>query len=133
MEVTIGVSDVVGSTTGVVDVVVGSGDADVAEETTAAAVEATFSEEPKLLDAVVEVPLLTSTLLTITTSPSMLVILTSTVAVPNPLDCSKKLYVWRVVVCHVLPPSVLTSRLATALLALTTWILNQYSETPSLL
>ena len=50
-----------------------------------------LDEEPKLLDAVVEAPLLTVTLLTITTSPSTLVILTSTVVVPKPLEFSKKL------------------------------------------
>lgn len=41
-------------------------------------------EVPKLHDAVVEAPLLTSTLLMITESPLSLVTLTSTVVVPNP-------------------------------------------------
>lgn len=64
---------------------------DVLEETMAADVDVTVPEEPKLLDAVVEAPLLTSTLFTITISPSTLVIFTSTVVVPNPLEFSKKL------------------------------------------
>ena len=122
-----GVSEVVGSTTGVVDAVGLTGEADdVEEETTAAAEEVTVpDEEPKLLEAVVEAPLLILTSLTMTMSPSTLVILTSTVVVPVPLEISKKLYVCRVVVCQVLPPSVLTSRLATALSAFTTCMLNQ--------
>jgi hypothetical protein len=97
--------------------------------------EAAFTggPDPKLLDAVVEVPLDTSTFFTITMSPEELVTFTSTVAVPKPLECSKKLYGCLVVPCHVDPPSVLTSRLATALLALTTCMLNQYCDTPSLL
>lgn len=70
-------------------------------------------EEPKFEVAVVLAPLLISTSLTITTLPSVLVTLTSTVVVPKPLEFSKKLYVWRVVDCHVLPPSVLTSKLFT--------------------
>jgi len=61
------------------------------EETTAATVDATVADEPKLLDAVVEAPLLIPTLFTITISPSVLVIFTSTVVVPNPLEFSKKL------------------------------------------
>lgn len=122
---TTGVSDVVGAETGVVDMVGWTGDDEVVDETIAATVEPTVPDEPKLLDASVEVPPLTVTSLTITTSPSTLVILTSTIVVPNPLEFSKKLYVWRVVVCQVLPPSVLTSRLATALFALTTCMLNQ--------
>jgi hypothetical protein len=44
------------------------------------------SADPKLLDAVVEAPLATSTLLTTTTSPSTLVTFTSTVVVPKPLE-----------------------------------------------
>lgn len=48
-------------------------------------------EDWKLLDAVVDAPLLTSTLSIITTSPLLLVILISTVVVPKPEDCSKKL------------------------------------------
>jgi len=46
---------------------------------------------PKLPDAVVDVPLETSTFLTITISPSILETFTSTVAVPKPLEYSKKL------------------------------------------
>lgn len=130
VETTTGASVVAGTTTRVLDVELGS--EDVVEETPEAA-EATAPEESKLLEAVVEAPLLTSTLSIMTISPSTLVIFTSTVVVPNPLEFSKKLYVWRVVDCQVLPPSVLTSRLATALLALTTCIENQYAETPSLL
>lgn len=61
------------------------------EATTAATVEAEVPEVPKLLEAVVEAPLLTSTLLMITTSPLSAVTLTSTVVVPKPEDCSKKL------------------------------------------
>jgi hypothetical protein len=62
------------------------------EATTAAAVDVEEDpEDPKLLEAVVDAPLLTSTLLTITTSPLSPVTLTSTVVVPNPEDCSKKL------------------------------------------
>lgn len=48
-------------------------------------------EVPKLLDAVVEAPLLISTLLTMTESPLSLVTLTSTVVVPKPELFSKKL------------------------------------------
>lgn len=61
--------------------------------TTAAADEDTEEdpEDPKLLEAVVDAPLLTSTLLTITTSPLSAVTFTSTVVVPNPEACSKKL------------------------------------------
>ena len=120
-----GLSDIVGVATGVTDVVGSTGDGEVVDETIATALEVTVPDESKLLDASVEAPLLTVTSLIITTSPSTLVILTSTVVVPNPLEFSKKLYVWRVVVCQVLPPSVLTSRLATALFALTTCMLNQ--------
>jgi hypothetical protein len=87
----------------------------------------------KLFDAVIETPLLTSTLLIMTISPSPLVTLTSTVVVPKPEDRSKKLYVCLVVDCQVLPPLVLTSRLETALFALTTCMLNQKAEAPSLL
>ena len=87
----------------------------------------------KLLDAVVDAPLATSTPLTIMTSPSTLVTFTSTVVVPKPLEYSKKLYDCLTVPVHVEPPSMLTSRLATALLALTTCMLNQYALTPSLL
>jgi len=144
---TIGVSDVVGMAIAAADVeavangasevlttagVVDSGvDLEVVEETTAAAVDATVPEEPKLLDAVVDAPLLTSTSFTMTTSPFTLVILTSTVVVPVPLDISKKLYVWRVVASQVLPSSAVTSTLATAWLPLTTCIENQYADTPS--
>ncbi len=81
--------------------------------------------DPKFLEAVIEVSLLISTLFTITTSPSKLVTFISTVVVPNPLGFSKKLYVCLVVPCQVLPPSVLTSRLVTRLLAFTTCMLNQ--------
>jgi hypothetical protein len=94
---------------------------------------ASADEEPKFVDAVTNVSLLTGTELTMTTSPSTLVTLTSTVNVPKPLAFWKKLYDCRVVGCHVLPPFVLTSKLWTALLALTTCMLNQYCETPSLL
>jgi hypothetical protein len=48
-------------------------------------------EVPKLLDAVTDWPLATGTSFTITTSPFTLVTLTSTVAVPNPLEFWKKL------------------------------------------
>jgi hypothetical protein len=48
-------------------------------------------DDPKLLDAVMEVPLLIPTLFMMTTSPSTLVILTSTVVVPKPIEFSKKL------------------------------------------
>jgi hypothetical protein len=81
--------------------------------------------DPKLLDAVVEAPLATSTLLTTTTSPSTLVTFTSTVVVPKPLEYWKKLYGCLAVPTQVDPPLVLTSRLVTALLALTTCMLNQ--------
>ena len=145
-----GAADVVWTTTGSSDVLEMTGAAawevlettatgvvdaglDVVEETAAAFVDEDVLEEPKLLDAVVDAPPLISTSLTRTTSPSTLVILTSTVVVPVPLDISKKLYVWRVAVSQVDPPSVLTSRLETALLALTTCIENQYADTPSLL
>jgi hypothetical protein len=50
-----------------------------------------FPEDPKLLSAVTEDPALVATFFTITTSPSELVTLISTVAVPNPLEFSKKL------------------------------------------
>jgi hypothetical protein len=43
------------------------------------------------------------------------------------------LYDCRVVPCHVLPPSVLTSSFATGWLALTTCIENQYADVPDLL
>ena len=95
--------------------------------------ESLISEDPKLLLAVTEVSLLIVTPLTITTSPSTLVTLISTVVVPKPSEFSKKLYDCLVVECHVFPPSVLTSRLETLLLALTTCMLNQYADTPSLL
>jgi len=80
----------------------------------AATDELALLEVPKFELAVTLAPLLTSTSLTMTTLPSVLVTLTSTVVVPNPLEFSKKLYVERVVDCHVLPPSVLTSKLSTA-------------------
>ena len=136
VRVAIEASEVVETRTGAADVegmVTGASEVDEVEALGAAPVDATIPDDPKLLDAGVEAPLLTSTFLRMTTSPSSLVTLTSTAVVPNPLDCSKKLYDWRVVVCQVLPPSVLTSRLATALLALTTCMENQYAETPSLL
>lgn len=139
--------ELVDSTTGVyaatlVDVVASPAAVDTArgvdevEATTAATTDEDAEEDPedpKLLEAVVDAPLLTSTLLIMRTSPLSLVILTSTVVVPNPEDCSKKLYVCLVVDCQMLPPSVLTSRDDTAWLAFTTCMLNQYSETPSLL
>lgn len=108
---------------------------DVDEATTAAALtlETTPEEDPKLLAAFVDSPATTFTPLMVTTSPSVLVTLTSTVVVPKPLDFSKKLYSCLVVDFQVLPPSVLTSRVETSLLALTTCMLNQYAETPSLL
>jgi hypothetical protein len=118
---------------GVDDAATGDADSDGDEATGVDAAEATAPEDPKLLDAVVKAPLLIPTLFTMTTSPSTLVTLISAVVVPVPLDISKKLYVCRIVDCHVLPPSVLTSRVETAWLALTTCILNQNSETPSLL
>lgn len=87
--------------------------------------------EPKLPDAVIDESLDTSTLLTITTSPSMLVTFTSTGAAPKPPEYWKKLYDFLSVLCQVEPPSVLTSRLATALLALTTCMLNHHCDAPS--
>jgi len=80
-----GATDVVG--TGVTTFTTDDVDCGAADEAT------TLDEpdEPKFLDAVIDTPLLTVTLLTITTSPSSLVILTSTVVVPKPDDCSKKL------------------------------------------
>lgn len=48
-------------------------------------------DDPKLLDAVVDAPLLILTSLTITTSPLSLVTLISTVVVPKPAEFSKKL------------------------------------------
>lgn len=59
------------------------------EATTAATADAGVTvdpDEPKLLDAVVDAPLLMSTLLTITTSPLSLVTLISTVVVPKPAE-----------------------------------------------
>ena len=105
----------------------------VAAEDATGETSPTAPADPKLLDAVVEAPLATSTSLTTTTSPSTLVTFTSTVVVPKPLEYWKKLYDCLVVPVHVDPPSVLTSRLVTALLALTTCMLNQYADTPSLL
>lgn len=90
-----------------------------------AAVGPAAPADPKLADAVVEAPLATWTWSTTTTSPSTLVTRTATAAVPKPLSCWKKLYDCRVVPVHVAPPSVLTSRLETARLALTTCMLNQ--------
>jgi hypothetical protein len=114
---------------------VATGVAATGEEDTAATTDELPEEEevPKLVAAVVLAPETTETPLTVTTLPSVLVTLTSTVVVPKPAEFSKKLYVCLVVACHVLPPSVLTSRLLTALLAFTTCIENQYAETPSLL
>jgi len=94
-------------------------------------VAAVLPDDAKLLSAVTEDPAPTSTFFTMTTSPSELVTLMSIVFTPNPLGFSKKLYVCLVVPCQVLPPSVLTSSLETALSALTTCMLNQYTETPS--
>jgi len=137
-----GMEVVVAGTAGAT-VVFGASGVELAAWTTGAVVDnvcgaaelatATAPDEPKLLEAVVDAPLLTVTLFTITTSPSVLVILTSTVVVPKPEAFWKKLYDCRVVDWYVLPPSVLTSRLSTALLALTTCMLNQKAETPSLL
>lgn len=56
------------------------------EATIADAEFALDPDEPKLLDAVVDAPLLTSTSLTITTSPLSLVTLISTVVVPKPAE-----------------------------------------------
>lgn len=81
-----GVGDTVG-----VDTALSSRDEEVVD--CAEALEdatAAFSDVPKLLVAVVELPLETPTSLTITTSPFALVILTSTV-VPKPDEFSKKL------------------------------------------
>lgn len=102
-------------------------------EDAAGEISAAAPLDPKLPDAVVDAPLATWTSLTIITLPSTLVTLTSTVVVPKPLEYSKKLYGCLVVPVHVDPPSMLTSRLETAPLALTTCMLNQYAETPSLL
>jgi len=127
---------VVGSTAKPAETEVGEGTIvdEGATDDTATELEATvLPEDAKLLFAVTDDPELIPTSFTITTSPSELVTLTSTVVVPNPLEFSKKLYVCRVVPCQVLPPSVLTSSLETALLALTTCMLNQNAETPSLL
>lgn len=84
-------------------------------------------------DAVVCASLSTVTSLTVTVVPDAPVTRTVTVSVPNPLVFSKKLYSVRVVLCHVLPPSVLTSKLSTASLALTTCMENQYALVPDLL
>jgi hypothetical protein len=108
---------------------VGAGDVVDAAGSTAL----TAPEVPKFDVAVTDDPLLIPTELTTTTEPSAAVTLTSTVVVPVPLEISKKLYVCRVAIVQVLPPSVLTSRLLTAWFALTTCMLNQYCETPSLL
>jgi hypothetical protein len=74
---------------GVEDGTAGEGE----EDATAAAATAVAGvpEEGKLALAVTTRSGLTSTLLTITTSPSILVTFTSTVVVPNPLEFSKKL------------------------------------------
>jgi hypothetical protein len=61
------------------------------EEVIGAITEAPTPEFPKLPEAVVVLSLVTATSLTITTSPSTLVILTSTVDVPKPLEFSKKI------------------------------------------
>jgi hypothetical protein len=107
-------------------------DDDTAIDETAAELEAAvLPDEAKLLSAVTDDPAPTSTFFTITSSPSELVTLMSIVFAPNPLEFSKKLYVCLVVACQVLPPSVLTSSLETALLAFTTCMLNQYTDTPS--
>lgn len=83
------------STAEVVEVVCGASDEEeeeVDKALTDEEVAATALEpEPKLLLAVTEAPLLTFTSFTITTSPSVLVTLISTVVVPKPEDCSKKL------------------------------------------
>lgn len=101
-------------------------DDDTATDELATELEAAvLPDEAKLLSAVTDDPAPTSTFSTITTSPSELVTLISMVFTPNPLEFSKKLYVCLVVACQVLPPSVLTSNLETALLALTTCMLNQ--------
>jgi hypothetical protein len=107
-------------------------DDDTATDKTGTELEAAvLPDEAKLLSAVTDDPASTSTFFTITSSPSELVTLMSIVFTPNPLEFSKKLYVCLVVACQVLPPSVLTSSLETALLALTTCMLNQYTDTPS--
>jgi hypothetical protein len=120
-----------------VDVAAGEGvvliSAATAVEDAAGEISAAAPLDPKLLDAVVDTPLATWTSLTIITAPSTPVTLTSTVVVPKPLEYSKKLYDCLVVPVHVDPPSMLTSRLEIAPLALTTCMLNQYAETPSLL
>lgn len=111
----------------------GVGDATGVEETTAAEEDAgeasteaaTLPEDPKFEPAVVLAPAEIATFFTTTVSPLELVTRTSTVVVPNPAEFSKKLYVCLVVDFHVLPPSVETSKLFTALLALTTCMLNQ--------
>lgn len=66
-----------------------AGSADTTGERTPLVTEE--SEEPKLLDAVVDESLATFTSWTITISPFTLVTFTSTVAVPKPLEYSKKL------------------------------------------
>jgi hypothetical protein len=83
-------ADVSGAASGVevVEEASASSDDDGVGDSTGATVD---PDEAKLPDAVTEPPLLTSTLLTITTSPSMLVTLTSTVVVPKPIEFSKKL------------------------------------------
>lgn len=63
-------------------------DVDTGEDFAAAVV---LPDDAKLPDAVTDAPLLTSTLFTITTSPSTLVTFTSTVGVPKPEEFSKKL------------------------------------------
>jgi hypothetical protein len=60
-----------------------------AEDSTGTSEEGVVPDEPKLLDAVVEPSLVTVTLFTMTTSPSTLVTLTSTVVVPKPIEFSK--------------------------------------------
>lgn len=108
-------------------------DATGVEETTATEEDAgevstdaaTLPEDPKFEPAVVLAPAEIATFFTTTVSPLELVTLTSTVVVPNPAGFSKKLYVCLVVAFHVLPPSVDTSKLFTALLAFTTCMLNQ--------
>lgn len=92
---TAGDEEVVDSTIGVEAAATGV----LEDVVTIAATAATDEEEatevepevPKLLDAVVEAPLLTSTFLMITESPLSLVTLMSTVVVPNPALFSKKL------------------------------------------
>lgn len=83
VDVGTGIVDITAAWVGVVSDV-GEDSADTSTETTAPDPEE--SEEPKLLRAVVDESLATSTFWTITTSPFTLVTLTSTVLVPKPLE-----------------------------------------------